>query len=149
MKNSEWVVDKSRMLVEKLFEDEINKGTDFIYEGLALDADDCSGLFTPALIIYARHLADIIGLPLTTFDFVVNDQSAITDDNSVIAQPFTLTFNNETPMIFSVLAPLVVEVFEVDLLPYHHDLTLFFRNTATLSGVPIADQSNSQQMQFG
>lgn len=131
----EWANDASLNLVERLAQKSISDGVEFVYLGDAIGAFDVASVCTSSVIIFARHLADLLGLPEDTLAI------SIEPENGLITVPYRVSFDSDSTVYFSVLAPLLVEIFEVDLLPCHANLEHFIAKAGMMLGIDVQPEN--------
>lgn len=109
-------------LVTGLADQEISTGTEFIYDGAALYADEVADLMLPSVMCIAQEVSGRLGMGDFGYRFVLSVPDTI-------GFPLVMEHVAESKRFFEV-APFVAEVFECEVMDCRDDLAKLFESAA-------------------
>jgi hypothetical protein len=116
------LIGQLRRLCEALADREILSGTEFLYDGSRLHADEVSDLLLPSVLCLAQALSERAGTGSLGFRFTLESASPLD-------LPLSLELLDKNQLFLQV-APFVVEVFDQTLMECRADLLHLFEAAA-------------------
>jgi len=128
-------------LMTTLASEFIDQGGCFRYEGVDLLPEDFTDLMHASILIFAQHTARRLLLGELGYDFVL---VSTTPDASPLVARRTVGYIPQPALEY----PLVLEIFEVEVMAFQDDLSLFMQQAALLEGLPVQRNIDHEQTVF-